>query len=105
MVPKLVTRSRKMWLRIPTPQRPQSARYEGESHLRQRQIASVRAASNKAQIGRQSSECVILHGPKHERPCNDAAFVYGFGRKEVRSVECRFCDERTGDAVSDGVHE
>ncbi len=60
MVPKLVTRSRKMWLRIPTPQRPQSARYEGESHLRQQQIASVRAASNTAQIGRQSSECVML---------------------------------------------
>src|SRR5258707_1667010 len=60
MVPKLVTRSRKMWLSMPTAQRPQSARYEGESHLRQRQIASVRADSKTAQIGRQSTESVML---------------------------------------------
>src|SRR5437879_6401621 len=49
-----------MWLRMPTAQRPQRARYDGGSHLRQRQIASVRAASKTVQTGKQSNECVML---------------------------------------------
>src|SRR5579863_1046048 len=60
MVPNLVTRSRKMWLRIPAAQNPQSARNEGESHLRQRQIRSVMAAKSNAHRGRQRSEWVML---------------------------------------------
>src|SRR6202035_2085255 len=56
MVPKTVTRSRKMWLRMPAAQRPQRVRYEGESHLRQRQMASVIAARSTDQIGKQINE-------------------------------------------------
>src|SRR5580704_13686498 len=45
---------------MPTAQSPHSARYDGESHLRQRQMANVSAASRTVQIGRHSNECVML---------------------------------------------
>src|SRR5208282_2157224 len=60
MVPKVVTRSREMWLRIPTAYSPVKTTNEGDSHFRQRAIAPVSAARITAQIGRQSSECVTL---------------------------------------------
>src|SRR5215469_12731971 len=60
MVPNVVTRSRKIWLRIPTAQSPQRAGKDGHVHLRQRQIRKASVASSSVQIGRQTSECVRL---------------------------------------------
>src|SRR5215471_12523834 len=60
MVPNVVTRSRKMWLRMPAAHRPNSAGKEGDSHLRQRQIANVSRARSALQTGQHSKECVML---------------------------------------------
>src|SRR5580704_10184517 len=59
-VPYVVSRSRKMWLRIPTAYNAVNAKNEGVSHLRQRAIAPVSPARMTDQIGIKSSECVRL---------------------------------------------
>src|SRR5208337_1487439 len=60
IVPKVVTRSRKMWLRIPMAQIPHSAMNEGASHFRHFATTLVSPARITVQIGRQSNECVML---------------------------------------------
>src|SRR5208337_562117 len=60
IVPKVVTRSRKMWLRIPIAQIAHSARKEGASHFRHFATMRVSPPRITAQIGRQSNECVML---------------------------------------------
>src|SRR5271157_4375304 len=60
IVPKVVTRSRNMWLRIPIAQIPHRERKEGASHFFRFATTRVSPARITVQIGRQSNECVIL---------------------------------------------
>ncbi len=60
MVPKVVTRSRKMWLRIPIAQIPHSEKKEGASHFLHFATTRVNPVRSTAQIGRQTNECVML---------------------------------------------
>src|SRR6202008_5025990 len=60
IVPNEVTRSMRIWLRIPTPKIPASAGKEGASHLRRRPNHRVSPASARAKNGRQTREWVIL---------------------------------------------
>ena len=44
------------------------------------------------------------NGAEHQRPGDDAPLIDGDGREEIAATKSRFADERTCDAVGDGVH-
>src|SRR6266850_1128978 len=60
IVPKDVTRSSRMWLRMPTAWIAVSAANDGACHFRQFASARVMAARSRAQSGSIRSECVML---------------------------------------------